>query len=263
VHEEGEIINPIHSPLCCGDIFECTSRDGSKVHHKTFMLLGQPCDLMVRDTGSRGAEAGLLVLLTAEPKTGAKEARNAHRYHEIAGVLPEDKVWRVDFMTAFVVDLSVLDYCVFNRDGRICLSPETAVADHLLTAGYERVLVDAKKFARKIFNSACKTLPKQLSVGTRGNKYRGAVNGALIIYPIQRVGRLDATIAHAVLAAWASYQARAALDHDFAHMATDTKKAAEDCKPPLPFATTPDQATGVPSPSLPQQPVVGGPTANA
>jgi hypothetical protein len=246
VHEDGTIINPIHSPLCCGDIFGCETRDGSTVHRKSFMLLGQPCDLMVRDTGSRTAEAGLFVLLTAESKAEAKETHNAQRYHEIAGVLPVDKVWRVDFLTAFVVDLSVLDYCVFNQDGRVRLSPETVVAEHLLTPGYERVLLDAKKLARKVLSPACKTPPKQLSVGTRGNKYRGKVDGTVIEYPIQRVGRLESTVAHAVLAAWASYQTRAALDHDFARMGAKPEKVETVSPTPA--------AAGTPTPAAPAQP---------
>jgi hypothetical protein len=61
---------------------------------------------------------------------------------------------------------------------------------------------------------------------------RGAVDGTVIEYPIQRVGRLDSTVAHAVLAAWASYQTRAALDHDFARMGAMPEKAEAVSPPP-------------------------------
>ena len=43
---------------------------------------------MVREKGTRIAEAGLLVLLTKE--IPGKETRNASRFHEIIGVLPQN-----------------------------------------------------------------------------------------------------------------------------------------------------------------------------
>lgn len=217
VYEAGDVINPIHSPLCCGDLFACTKHKGAT---KTFMLLGQPCDLMVRADGKRSADAGLFVLFS-ESDAGAKESRNAHRFHEIAGILPEGKIWRADFLITFVVDLRVLDYCVFNTDGFARLAEDTAADENMLSSGYERVLSEAKKQIQSVIDEESDVAPMPLSVGERGNKYSATVEGKTVEYPIRRVGRLDSTIAHAVLAAWASYQTRSALDHDFARFALE------------------------------------------
>jgi hypothetical protein len=41
--------------------------------------------------------------------------------------------------------------------------------------------------------------------------------------PVARVGRFEANTSTAILAAWATFQTRAALEHDFAFMEADKK----------------------------------------
>jgi len=213
---DGALINAIHSPLHCGDIFECVSGSGTQSTTKSFMLLAQPCDLMVRENGERVAEAGLFVLLTQDVKANVKESRNAQRFHELSGILPENKIWRADFLNAFIVDLSILDACVFNKDGAVTIARDTSVAEYILTDGYAKRLQQCQQFLSKLLTPRSGVVAKPLSVGIRGNKYRPTVGTNDLAYPIKRTGRLDSSIAHSILAAWASYQARAALDHDFA-----------------------------------------------
>lgn len=240
VFEEGDLINPIHTPLTCGDIFSCVSGTGPEAKTKEFLLLAQPCDLMVRENGSRKADTGLLVLLTKE--IPGKESRNPARFHEIVGVLPENHVWRLDFLNSFVVDLTVLDYCVFDPKGKVILSTSTTVAAGLLTAGYEVALRNAQKWLVKVLAPDSKVAPKPLSLGARGGKYQYTLDRAAgrLEFPLTRIGRLEQAVAHASLAAWASYQTRAALDHDFA-------RRAEQTPPPtiLPAAAPTPLASGI------------------
>jgi hypothetical protein len=239
VFEDGDLINPIHTPLTCGDIFSCVSGTGAEAKTKQFLLLAQPCDLMVREKGTRIAEAGLLVLFTQD--IPGKETRNAARFHEIIGVLPKNQVWRLDFLNSFVVDLAVLDYCVFDPKGKVALSTSTTVAAGLLTAGYEMALHDAKKSLIEVLAPDSKVAPKLLSVGARGNKYQPSLDRAAsrLEFPLTRAGRLEPALAHAALAAWASYQTRAALDHDFARLAVVPAARAE---PAAPASTVPAQS---------------------
>src|SRR5207249_3577690 len=57
IFEDGAGLNGLHSPLACGDVFECERKERC-------ILLAQPCDLMIRDNGKRRAQAGLLVPVT-------------------------------------------------------------------------------------------------------------------------------------------------------------------------------------------------------
>jgi hypothetical protein len=234
VFEEGDLINPIHSPLTCGDIFTCVSGSGAEAKSKDFLLLAQPCDLMVREKGTRIAEAGLMVQLTKE--TPNRETRNAARFHEIIGVLPNNQVWRLDFLNSFVADLAVLDFCVFDPQGKVSLSTNTTVATGLLTAGYEVALGETKKWLSKVFAPESKVAPKPLSVGARGNRYQPSLDRAAsrLEFPLTRAGRLEPALAHAALAAWASYQTRAALDHDFARLAEPVPPAVTPTPAPAP-----------------------------
>lgn len=244
VFEDGDLINPIHTPLTCGDIFSCVSGTGAEAKTKEFLLLAQPCDLMVREKGTRIAEAGLLVLLTKE--IPGKETRNAARFHEIVGVLPANQVWRLDFLNSFVVDLAVLDYCVFDPKGKVVLSTSTTVAAGLLTVGYEVALLEAKKWLTKVLAPDSKVAPKPLSVGARGGKYQYTLDraAARLEFPLTRVGRLEPAVAHASLAAWASYQTRAALDHDFARLAEVTPSPAAPAAKPAAPAPVPGPEIG-------------------
>jgi hypothetical protein len=222
VFEEGDLINPIHAPLSCGDIFECTSVDNGKAVTKRFVLLSQPCDLMVRSDGHRVAEVGLFVLVREEQKTESRAANSAHRIHEIDGVFADGLVWRIDFLYVFVVDLSLLDLSVLNPDGAVSMRADATVAEYALTPGYAKTFARLKKDIQSWLEPKTKALPRILSLGKNGKKYSPRLMPAKVEYPVRRVGRLEPATAQSILAAWASYQTRAALDHDFARGCSDS-----------------------------------------
>jgi hypothetical protein len=258
VFEEGDLINPIHAPLGCGDIFSCVSTSDGKVQTGEFLLLAQPCDLMVRGTGAlegtRAAEAGLMVSLT-KVVPGKKGADSA-RFYDIVGVLPGKRVWRLDFRDSFVVDLAVLDFCVFDPKGKVALSTATMVVEGLMSVGYEIALRKAKEWLAALLAPDSKVAPKSISVGARGSGYQYTLDraAARLEFPLTRVGRLEPTVAHASLAAWATYQTRAALDHDFAKTAKTTAPAAapaaEPAAPPAAPPVAPPAAAPVAASTL-------------
>ena len=55
VFDPGERVNAAHSPLTCGDVFIRTNSS------QVFVLLGQPCDMAVRQNGSRNTHEAIFV----------------------------------------------------------------------------------------------------------------------------------------------------------------------------------------------------------
>jgi len=58
-------------------------------------------------------------------------------------------------------------------------------------------------------------------MGKHASKLEGVITSNSLYFPLRRIGRLESTTAAAILAAWATFQTRAALDHDFAFVKKD------------------------------------------
>jgi hypothetical protein len=180
---------------------------------KRYLFLAQPCDLMVREDGKRRAEVGLLVIVNEVSAEQARSSLSAYRFFDIKGVFGNDRNWQIDFQNLFVVDLSILDFAVLNSDGRVQLHRTQPEPSIVLTDGWSRVLKRAKC---RIFPKDAPPLIPKIGVGKHTHGLDGLVNGDVLRYPIRRIGRLESNVAIAILAAWATFQTRAALEHDFA-----------------------------------------------
>ena len=205
---DGAGLNKLHAPLSCGDVFETDTSPA-----KRYLFLAQPCDLMVRENGKRRAEVGLLVVVNEVPAEHAQSSLSAYRFFDINGVFGNDRNWQIDFQNLFVVDLSILDFSVLNSDGRVQLHRTQPEPSIVLTAGWSRVLKRAKC---RIFPKDAPALSPKIGVGKHTHGLDGLVEDDLLRYPLRRIGRLESNVAIAILAAWATFQTRAALEHDFA-----------------------------------------------
>ena len=212
IFEDGAGLNALHSPLACGDVFE-TEGDKSR-----YVLLAQPCDLVVRHGGSRRTEVALLVLVSEPRDTDREDSESAHRFFHVKGVFGPDGNWRVDFQNHFVVDLLVLDLTVFNPDGAVQLRRNHPDPEILLSAGWQRRLNRAKA---RIFTEGTPPARSLIGLGRRSNDLEATGDADLVRYPIRRIGRLETATARAILAAWATFNTRAALEHDFAYVEGD------------------------------------------
>jgi hypothetical protein len=116
MYESGEHINRLHLPIEIGDVFSKT--DGNATKH--YILLGQPCDLMVRPNGERRPKVTHVLL--GEVQAVEKPSR----YDEIIPYFADDPASRhyVRFKRIHSVPIIVLDLCVFNQDG-VARLPET------------------------------------------------------------------------------------------------------------------------------------------
>ena len=113
LYDGGQFLNSTHQPLEVGDIFEV----GSGKH---YILLGQPCDLMVRSDGMRVARTTTLVRVQVSAKSDpAKDpVPGAPLKHFGHFVNQSDGTGFVRFRDGCQVLLDVLDLAVFDRDGR-------------------------------------------------------------------------------------------------------------------------------------------------
>ena len=215
VFEDGTALNGLNAPLVCGDVFEI---EGTK----RYLLLAQPCDLMIRENGKRRADVGLLALVNELLAGEVPVPGVASRYFDIKGVFKGGKQWRIDFQNPLIVELSVLDLAVFNADGAVQLRrdhPDPAMA---LTAGWARRLKRARADG---FSKAGAAVAPSLGIGKSAGAVKPVFEGDLLRYPLRRIGRIDPGTATGILAAWATFQTRAALDYDFAK--TDEPAANE------------------------------------
>ncbi|HEY5911127.1 MAG TPA: hypothetical protein VJA21_11040 [Verrucomicrobiae bacterium] len=221
VFEDGAGLNALHAPLVCGDVFECEEKERC-------ILLAQPCDLMIRENGRRRAQAGLLVLVNEYVGEAGKPSAGGARYFDLRGVFRDGKQWQVDFQNAVVVDLSVMDLAVFNADGSVQLRRDHAQPAIALTGGWTRRL---NRAMGEFFPKGADPRVPAITIGRRAANLQGAVEGGWVKYPLRRVGRVEPATATAILAAWATFQTRAALDYDFARAESDSRGTPGQARP--------------------------------
>lgn len=219
-YESGDDINRFHVPIELGDIFEVLSS------HKRYILLAQPCDLMVRERGMRGYEddklgrTGAFVELVIDPDTSKRK--------ESWGELPyfHEKTGRsafVDFAKTHQVSLAVLDLCALSANGEASLEVDASCPELLIEPWKKRYRRLQKLFRAAITryeNLGEKQLSekiKSLSLPIPSSTLRFPVNvdDRGIGYPLKRVMRLRQPRSGALLTAYSQYQARAAFDHPF------------------------------------------------
>lgn len=221
-YESGEVLNAFHLPIDAGDIFLDSNTD------RPYVLLAQPCDLMVRDGGKRnydkrvGRTGGLVELVFDGEKRivfeGKKEKDSWGElpfYHEHTGGSAF-----ADFARVHQALLSVLDLCVLQDDGVAKIDLSDGCPNSLIEpwkARYERL---TRLFATAV--QRYEQLPKDLRflalprlAATMGVQGTAADN--TVEYSFKRVLRLRQPWSGALLTAFAQYQSRAAFEHPLDH----------------------------------------------
>ncbi|MGC0778185.1 MAG: hypothetical protein WCD68_13340, partial [Candidatus Acidiferrum sp.] len=212
VFDPGERLNALRAPLACGDVFLKNETQ------KYFVLLGQPCDLMVRMNGHRAAgEAVLVKLETSYTPTAASEGR----FFEVPPLEGSGR-WALDFRAWTSVNLDCLEWTSFNTDGRVLFSPSEQPPIGLLP-GWEKRFERAKHQ----FQSGREY---HLSLGELPFR-EATASAASVEFPYRRVARLRGPRAVGAYAAFASFHARAAFEHDFAKGIGDEPEPATQPPP--------------------------------
>jgi hypothetical protein len=234
LYETGDFINTSLLPTELGDIFEKVVENAEEPTQ--YILLAQPCDLMVRTKeGSRKGKAEQVVLARIAPNlTSGKENEYFTLPHYKSG---EDKDAYVLFTDTYLVSLKTLDLCAFNRKGiaTIKLSDKSGhlVAawrkHHKAVVDYYRNLVDNRKRIGRLisdFNEGKQpgiqiqdTVIDSLSIqSSRPPLFSAEISPAArtVTFDCKRVGRLEPNHAAAMWTKYCNYMSRPAFSVDLA-----------------------------------------------
>lgn len=215
-YESQEELNRFHLPIDLGDIFERVST------RKRFILLVQPCDLIVRQGGKRTYETkyrrtGALVELAdnrGERRDGWGELPF---YHETTG-----ESAFANYAKIHHVLLSILDLCVFRADGVAEINLDQDCPNVAVQPWRERY-----EGLRELYEKALRRCD-MLADGQAGRELQelvfpklsatahvvGVANGRTVAYDLKRVARLRQPWSGALLTEFTQYQARAAFEAD-------------------------------------------------
>lgn len=250
LYSNGDFLNNHHLPLELGDIFELGNSGGS---FQKFVLLTQPCDVMVRSDGKRGAIKFFTLAKIEEldchefneQSEDLAEWKKAYSQlhtsiqkksaqHELEYFLYEDgKTAFVSLNRTFIIEPEILDFCVFNQSGN-----STFILDEecppLLTPSWKVLHKRIFKDLRKRLNRHSEIQDKLKNVAGVGKKelslltdnifykayFPKACKGVVgeqkksLSYPIKRIGRIERTKATEILSQFTGHLARTALDRD-------------------------------------------------
>jgi hypothetical protein len=217
LYESAEYLISHRMPIDLGDIFQKTNGK------KKFVLLEQPCDLMVRgDTGKRNADSVVMVELIEQAMTS--QIRKSYVELEYYAENASNRCF-ADLASAFAVPIGIVDLCVFNpggiaeiRVGDTCpigMLHSWEMRFSCLQAEVKRAVEDFRKFSegaspelREVLqNVFTKTVKKFVKGEIKGSPDR-------LEYPLRRIGRMKHPRSSSLLRELAFFRARDAFDHD-------------------------------------------------
>lgn len=213
VFEQSDLVNQIHSPLKCGDLFINTNTKTQ------FVLLAPPCDISVRGNGKRYTEEAVFVRMVEE----TKDRTIPERYFEIEGMDVDDKPWIFDFRRLAYVNLHVLDLAVLNNSGLVQITKDQEIPDAILPGWRKRFQklqnsIRPRKIPQPIrFLSLSKNFPDNDCILENNTRK----------FHFQRICRIRSPYAEAILGSLAAFQTRAAFDHDFTKNLIETETPSE------------------------------------
>ena len=210
LYAAGEVLISMHYPTQNGDIFEM---DGS-----SYVLLLQPCSLMVRSSGRREhnrvpreLQGILLPILPENMRIRDAEREIGH------GVLPYIEPGNssgklVDYEAPFLIPLWILDLCVLSDSGKsvidLGVNPICPIQLHQPWQARFAFIIQQ-------LNALMTDSPSELRLPPYFTKER-VLNGNVWDFGIRRALRYREPVASALLREFHSYLAREAKEHDFA-----------------------------------------------
>ncbi len=125
--ETMDLVNNSFSALACGDVFRFAADEGEQ-DPRMFILLVQPCDVMIRPRGVRDAELGFLVPLKHKP-----DGKNSESVKQpTLPFLLDSKEWLCDFRSTTSARLAILDLSTLRKDGKVRYDKNQVLPDTLL-----------------------------------------------------------------------------------------------------------------------------------
>ncbi|MCW4463112.1 hypothetical protein OK349_15465 [Sphingomonas sp. BT-65] len=148
VWDGSEVINAAFTPLANGDVFCFDNKDPSSPNSpRLFVLLGQPCDIMLRPDGRRVSDVAMLVPLIEQGDDGLPVPDPNDPHEDDSDKSPElpfrfqSKKFKLDLRRLAYVRLDVLDLACLRPDGCVRVEAGHSPPSGLLAGGksiYER-----------------------------------------------------------------------------------------------------------------------------
>lgn len=227
IYMGGSDVNRHHLPLAVGDLFD-EGVDGGRL----FVLLAQPCDLMVREDGRRARDsddAGMVSLCAV--KTRASKT-HGYSYELRWWDLSNGESLHVHMAEAYLVRSAILDLCVLDVDGRArftgalnaavrtALSPAWAEHAVRLVARLAKEADSASKVAGVLdrddhgLDVAAVGEAKRRLVPFVSNtdRFRTTLTETGFTVNLRRVGRIAPAVAADLLRAFSRHQSRSAFE---------------------------------------------------
>jgi hypothetical protein len=216
-YEEANVLNELHRPIDVGDVFQKGS--------KKYILIGPPCDLMVRAGGWRGTTSDLVKEVILAEVTSRPPALGVGWKVDF---FDNGHATFVDFKKTFSAKLACLDLCVFNADGTAKLSTNSTPPVLLIPTWEKRhgVLVDQLRGMITQYNRISPQASQRQDVErllTRGDS-AGVLGGKIEIgtetltMNFKRVCRLLPPRSTALVKAYGAFLNRDAFEHPYGAM---------------------------------------------
>lgn len=234
-YDAGSVVNAAHWPLGLGDIFETMNlgTDDDQTEPRVFILLAQPCDLMVRPDGRRSAKSATLVQVTFPATAGDSPDERAS--FELDYFDPESgKTAFAKFRSAYQISTDVLDLCVLHEDGSCALDPAHTPTGGLHTPWQKRFAVIQNVYSnhsknicqiqesvgvKKLSSAASQYLERSLAARITQSSLNIKFTyepGGVFKFGLRRIGRFQQPGATTLLGQYVAFLSRNAAEHDFA-----------------------------------------------
>jgi hypothetical protein len=223
LYYEGSYINENHLPLEAGDVFD-RDDNGDK-----YILLAQPCDLMIRGAMGRAYDSDFMKMVYLCVIKAAPANTEGQSYK-----LP---FWNEDGSSAFVhfsqvhmIRVSVLDLCVLNNNGNVTFDRSSALPEALNVSWFHYAEKLRKQFdtesnraiqLKTLFRGATSNVPKELRAlaiakvepcCSNTGRFKSTSNENGFTVNCRRVGRISSALATDILRVFTRYQSRTAFE---------------------------------------------------
>ncbi|HEX4114788.1 MAG TPA: hypothetical protein VHY18_02825 [Solirubrobacteraceae bacterium] len=217
-YDDAKHVNELHLPIELGDLIEGPT---NKANKGLWVVVAQPCTLMVRGKGDRKPELTHMTLVKVEQQSADASADAADLFELPYYLLAGDKIAVARLSRAAYVRSIVLDSCVLNEDGQAKLDLDAEPSRGLLPHWRMRA-GHMKKFGKALLEhgeDANVQLPDDLILDYyKPDPFAPKIDrdARIIEWNCRRVGRVGNPYARALLTRFSQYSAREAYLNDLA-----------------------------------------------
>lgn len=222
----GSHVNLLRVPLACGDVFKFKTVDSKDTSHEfTAMLLVNPCDLVLRQNGSRKLSTGLLVQVKKVNNAQAEELVEREKIHPpllyclATGSQPDDTAYLFYNNKVESGPLQLLDLCWTNEDGIAKFDPKGLTESFASFASPQKARLEnlslraeQERFAHlELWGTDLRVVLKKVD----SQKFGTVETTSSVEYQVTREWRLAPEFAAAALSALSQAISRPAFGHDY------------------------------------------------